>query len=155
MFLLAGLVCSCWIDLQLMILPDFFTLGALLLLPAAVYFNPDLTWASALWGYAAGGAIPVFLGWIFKKLRKKDGIGLGDIKLLALCGAFTGLPAVPCLLFLSAVFGILAITLIWLIQRRTFNPDQYILPFGPCISLAFFIMLLFPNAWECYYRLLL
>jgi leader peptidase (prepilin peptidase)/N-methyltransferase len=93
------------------------------------------------------GAIGGFAGlWIpsvlYKLIRKRDGMGFGDIKLIAVFGAFLGLKSVFALVFLSAIMGaVIGIT--W--QALSSKKDGAI-PFGPFISTAAVIYLFFESA---------
>jgi leader peptidase (prepilin peptidase)/N-methyltransferase len=97
-------------DLETLILPDEFTLGGLAAGLLLAWFIPvrDVSAHALLWiagvqagprlesvGEAAlGAALPAgFLwlgGWIFEKVRRKEGLGFGDVKLVAMTGAFLG-----------------------------------------------------------------
>src|ERR1035438_5504281 len=106
--LLVGLTFS---DLEARILPDEFTLGGMaagLVLAWFVPVNDDIAqvllwfagvrdnphWASlgeAVLGAIVPGLFLWFGGWLYFKLRHREGLGLGDVKLVAMVGAFLGL----------------------------------------------------------------
>ena len=90
------------------------------------------------------GATVGFLGlfvpaMLYQLIRKREGMGFGDIKLIAVCGAFLGLKSVFFLVFGSALLGaIIGIT--W--QLLSGKKDMMI-PFGPFITTAALIYLFF------------
>jgi len=149
--LLVGLTFS---DLEARILPDEFTLGgtaAGLLLAWFVPFKRDiaqeLLWlAGARWSERwisaaaalAGAAAPAFclwlVGWLYLKLRHREGLGLGDVKLVAMVGAFVGLQGA----LLTLIAGSLAGSLIGFayIRIKHKDPATYELPFGTFLGAA-------------------
>ena len=77
----------------------------------------------------------------YKLVRGEDGMGFGDVKLLAMLGAFLGaLPAVPFIIFISSVLGSVVGIAIIVTQGRGFQAQ---VPFGPFLSLAAVIYLFF------------
>lgn len=141
-------------DLEARILPDEFTLGgaaAGLVLAWFLPVNDDiaqaLLWLSGLrdnphWisvGEAVlGAAVPgVFLwlgGWLYFKMRHREGLGLGDVKLVAMVGAFLGLHGA----LLTLIAGSLAGSLIGYAYIRFTHqdPSTYELPFGTFLGAA-------------------
>ena len=103
-------------DLEARILPDEFTLGGMAaglvlswFVPVKPYIAEVLLWGTGLhrnshWTSLTeallGAIIPGFClwlaGWLYFKLRQREGLGLGDVKLVAMVGAFLG-----CLLYTS------------------------------------------------------
>ena len=77
------------IDLQHRILPNAITLpGIVVGLMACLFFEPG--WRSALIGVAAGGGVLWVVGEAYFRLRGEEGMGFGDVKMLAMIGAFLG-----------------------------------------------------------------
>lgn len=149
--LLVGLTFS---DLEARILPDEFTLGGIgaglvfsyfvpvddviahMLLPA-LGFKPGPQWLSVAESVlgAAGPAGCLWLGgFLFEKIRHKEGLGLGDVKMMAMFGAFLGLRATLLTLILGSVAG----SIIGLIYIRATKQDagSYELPFGTFLGFA-------------------
>lgn len=139
-----ALVAASAIDIKSGLLPDFITLGCLILAPPIIALNPDLTIMDAAIGYILGGGIPFLLYLLFKFARKKEGLGFGDIKLYALGGALTGWHALPFIFFFSAFAGIFAFAIICVFagKRDLWNRE---LPFGPCICASIIVILLWPG----------
>ena len=78
----------------------------------------------------------------YKKLKNKEGMGLGDAKLLAVVGFWFGLESVPFVIFLSSVIALLVV-LPDLIRKTKKMSTQ--IPFGPYIILGNLIYFLFEN----------
>ena len=70
---------------------------------------------------------------------KKEGMGGGDIKLLAMIGAFTGWREVLAVLFIASFLGSLAGILLFLWKKLS---SERIIPFGPFLALAGLIVVL-------------
>jgi len=109
-------------DFEERILPDEFTLGgtlAGLVLAAFVPMEPGIagffvqesmgpTWASltesAVGAGVSSGSIWL-VGWMFLKFRHREGLGLGDVKMIAMIGAFLGLQEALLTLMSASLFG--------------------------------------------------
>jgi leader peptidase (prepilin peptidase)/N-methyltransferase len=150
----AILIALVFCDLDTLLLPDEFTIGGFFigLAFALVTPVPDTTFhfLAGLFGFQPGarsgmlgealfGAIiPAgsiwFGGWLFKKLRHKDGLGFGDVKMLAMVGAFLGIRGA----LLTIVLGALAGSVIGLvfIKATGKDPANYPLPFGSFLGAA-------------------
>jgi leader peptidase (prepilin peptidase)/N-methyltransferase len=87
---------------------------------------------------ALGAILPTFFlwsaGWIYQRVRHREGLGLGDVKLIAMVGSFLGLGGA--LLTLAA--GSLAGSIIGYsyIRATGKDPSTYELPFGTFLGLA-------------------
>jgi leader peptidase (prepilin peptidase)/N-methyltransferase len=150
----AALLIGCiFSDLETLLLPDEFTLGGIvlglgfsLLVPVrdatfelfASIFDlhlPDRLLSLA--ESALGAALPAFLMWlmgvIFEKVRNKEGLGFGDVKMIAMIGAFLGLTGTLQTVIIASVAGSI-IGLIWLRLSKQDN-DTY-QPFGTFLGIA-------------------
>lgn len=146
------------IDLEHMILPDRITLPftavGVLLQPlvgwaGTFFFPPPWGWmAGGLWGAALGAGIllGVWIGWYL--LRREEGMGLGDVKMLALIGAFLGWKGLLVSLFLASLSGAV-VGLALLPRRETGMKTQ--LPFGVFLSLGALIALFFGQDIAAWY----
>jgi leader peptidase (prepilin peptidase)/N-methyltransferase len=143
-------------DLEERILPDEFTIGGTLLgLVFAVFapFKPEVMTAPALlWLFgvesvgrwasvveaAAGALLPSFFlwagGWLYYKIRHREGLGFGDVKLIAMVGAFLGLQGALQTLIVGSVVG--SIIGYAYIKFSKQDPDTYELPFGSFLGAA-------------------
>ncbi len=125
------------IDLQLRIIPDVISLPGIL---AGVLLNlylgyPDVWGALKFsgWGVLAGGGTLLLIAEIFSRLLKKDAMGGGDIKLMAMLGAYLGVKAVFFIFFASSVLA-MAYYLLAAIAKR--GRHDKVIPFGPFLSMA-------------------
>jgi len=142
--ILVGLIFS---DLEERILPDELTLGGTLAgfvfaifvpLPdsiSEIFFSGRKQWLVAA---ALGALVPTFFlwsaGWLYQRVRHREGLGLGDVKLIAMVGSFLGLGGA----LLTLVAGSLAGSIIGYayIRATKKDPSTYELPFGTFLGLA-------------------
>jgi leader peptidase (prepilin peptidase)/N-methyltransferase len=125
-------------DAQTFLLPDAFTLGGLALALALKTCQPAAPHRLELALHTARGAaiaalILLAVRWLYRLLRKQDGMGLGDVKLLAMMAAFLGLP----LALLAGFFAVLAgagFAVVQLVRGRVHTKDN--LPFGSFLAVA-------------------
>lgn len=132
-----ALIALAFIDAETGYLPDAITLpliGAGIAANAASLFGPL---ADALFGAAAGFALFWAISEIYARVRNRDGLGLGDAKLLAAIGAWTGWQLLPVVVFLASLG-----TLAFVAVRRGAKPDDAI-PFGPGLCAAGFFAFFF------------
>src|SRR5690606_37173757 len=113
-------------------LPDVITLpGTAAGVLIAVFVVPGFVASVA--GAALGAAVLLFVRWAWKRLRGVDGMGLGDVKMLAMIGAFLGWRQVGVVLFLASLAGALVGLLLAAGGRRSL---QTRLPFGTFLAAA-------------------
>ncbi|CAM4375143.1 Prepilin leader peptidase/N-methyltransferase [Bordetella tumbae] len=133
MGLCAALVVLSWIDLQTSLLPDAITLP---LVWAGLLINLNDALAPlplAVLGAAVGYVFLWLLFHMFRLLTGREGMGYGDFKLLAALGAWFGLAALPSLLLVASLTGVLAAGCL----RVTGHAQRgQALPFGPYLALA-------------------
>lgn len=122
-------------DLAALILPDALTLplaGAGLLLAEPEGLADCLAGAVAGWGAFQA------IGWLYRRLRGKDGLGMGDAKLMAAAGAWVGWQGLPSVVVLAASLGLAWTAAEAVLRRRPLEAGAR-LPFGPflCLGLWF------------------
>jgi leader peptidase (prepilin peptidase)/N-methyltransferase len=141
-------------DLEKRILPDEFTIGGTLLGLGFAFFVavPDITAQAIFWmagaelsgrmqsvaESAVGAVVPAFFlwggGWLYWKVRHREGLGFGDVKLIAMVGSFLGLRGALLTLILGSVAGsIIGFSYIKLTGR---DAASYELPFGTFLGVA-------------------
>lgn len=142
----AMLIGLTYIDLKHFIIPDAFSIYAVPLGVAAVALlgwlgYPDApTWKQSVVGALIGGGSLGSVALLYWLIRREEGMGMGDIKLLAMIGAFLGgLPAIPFVILVSSVIGATVGVGLMLVQGRT---GRAAVPFGPFLALAATIYLL-------------
>lgn len=135
-----GLLVLSVIDLEHFLLPDVLTLPGILLGFAACFWTRDITWLSSLSGIFVGGGILLAVAYSYEKLTGREGLGGGDIKLLALLGAWLGVEAVLPILICSSFSGS-AVGIAWMLLRR--KNLQTAIPYGPYLSMGGVLYLFF------------
>ena len=133
-FIFALVVVSA-IDLEQMILPDSFTLSGILIGLVGAFLNPETgrEFWPALAGVLMGGGFLWFIAIFYYALRKEEGLGGGDIKLLAWIGAVLTWKAVPFVILFSCFIGLF--TGIFMMFRSK-NYLQQSIPFGPYLAFS-------------------
>jgi leader peptidase (prepilin peptidase)/N-methyltransferase len=121
-----GLVAAAFIDAEHMFLPDTVTIGGTVLGLATASFR-DLPWTESLLGAALGFAL-VWLpfGVLYKRLRGRAGMGMGDAKLTMLAGAWFGWTGAAFVLLAGAVQGTIGALVILLIRGRIEEPEAVV-----------------------------
>lgn len=133
----AALLSLSAIDLEYSLLPDALTLPGIALGLALSLIFPHLTFLAAFLGALAGGASFFVLGWAYETLTGKRGMGGGDVKLLALIGAFLGIKPLFFVIFISAVLASLAgIGLAISGGRQKGQWRHTSIPYGPFLAIA-------------------
>lgn len=87
----------------------------------------------SLSGILLGGGMLFLVGFLYEVIRKREGMGLGDVKLLAMIGAFLGWRSVLFVTLVSSFIGTIVGISIILYKRGDL---KYAIPFGPFLSLA-------------------
>ncbi len=128
-----------FIDLNEQILPDILTLSLLWL---GLLFNLNGLFtdaSSAIMGAVSGYLFLWIIAFIFQNITQKEGLGLGDCKLLAALGAWMGWQLLPFIILFASLLGsVIGITLV-LLKRINRNTP---IPFGPFLALAGWIGLM-------------
>ena len=126
-----ALVVITFIDLEHQIIPDSISLSGIVVGFASSFFLPWLGWQSSLIGIIAGGGSLLLVAYGYQLLTKKEGMGGGDIKLLAMMGAFLGWRSIPFIIFTSSLFGSVVGLTLMAIRKKD---SQLPIPFGPFLA---------------------
>jgi leader peptidase (prepilin peptidase)/N-methyltransferase len=149
--IMIGLIFS---DLETRLLPDEFTLGGMylgfalslaVLLPdtiagliaaiAGIALPPRLlSLGESLLGAAVPSGALWLMGWLFEKIRHKEGLGFGDVKMIAMIGAFLGLRDALTTVILGSLLGSI-VGLAW-IKLTGKDASEYQLPFASFLGTA-------------------
>jgi leader peptidase (prepilin peptidase)/N-methyltransferase len=139
-----------FIDIDHMLILDKITIPSIVAFYAAsLLWRP---WWEGLVGIAVGYGVPWLIGEIYLRLRGREGLGLGDGKLLALVGALLGWKGVVVSLFGGSVVGSIIGVVVLVRARKQIMQSE--LPFGPFLALAAVFYLFAEPFIEVYARLL-
>lgn len=129
------------IDLRAGILPDILTLPLLVLGLGVTYLSDASRLADSAIGAVAGFLFFASIRWLYRRLRGREGIGLGDAKLLAAAGAWVAWDGLPSVVFVAAVLG-LGAALVMALRGRRITGDLS-LAFGPALCAGLWIVWLY------------
>jgi leader peptidase (prepilin peptidase) / N-methyltransferase len=139
------------IDLEHQLLPNVITIPALCAgLVASLVLPPGIR--DALIGALAGGGILFLIAEVYFRLRKEEGMGMGDVKMLAMIGAFLGWKLTILTLILASVGGSFAGVLLIITQRGNLKAA---IPFGTFLSAAALVASLYGEPLVAWYLNLL
>ena len=144
----ASLVVISFIDLQHQIIPDVISLPGILFGLAMSFIPGYITWNDSLIGIIGGGGALYLVAVVFEKITGKEGMGGGDIKLLAMIGAWMGWQAIPFIVLFSSFIGSIIGGGSLLISRQGLRTK---IPFGPFLALGALIYLFFGREFVSWY----
>jgi leader peptidase (prepilin peptidase)/N-methyltransferase len=120
------------IDLRHRLLPNVITVPGIVVGFIFSLFLPP-GWLDSLIGIMAGGGVLLLMAEMYYRLRKEEGLGMGDVKMLAMIGAFLGWRLMLVTLILSSFLG----SLIGLGMIALKKGDmKYALPFGTFLAIG-------------------
>ena len=133
LILIFGLVTASFIDYDHMILPDEFTIGGVMIGLIGAAINPERSFLDAFLGVLFGGGVLWLVAYLYFIFTGRDGLGGGDIKLLAWLGALLGWKSIPFIILSSSVVGsVVGIIL----SRKNEAGLKTMIPFGPFLALG-------------------
>jgi leader peptidase (prepilin peptidase)/N-methyltransferase len=148
----AALIVITVIDLYHQIIPDVISLPGIGVGLLASLVLPQFTFFDSLIGFLLGGGSLFLVATLYQWLFKREGMGGGDVKLLAMIGAFLGWKAVILTILLGSLVGSITGIIIMVLKGKDF---KYAIPFGPFLSLGAVIALFYQNEilfWYLRYR---
>jgi leader peptidase (prepilin peptidase)/N-methyltransferase len=155
----AAIIALVFIDAEHMLLPNAITYPALVLALVARFLVPNLygvaslggahgtlpAWAlslaGALLGALVGGGFLWLVGWLWEKFRGVEAMGLGDVKMMFMVGAYLGWPLTLLTVFIGVLTG--SIAGVALMARQKERDMQTLLPFGIFLGIGSLVSLLF------------
>ena len=144
-----ALIALTFIDIDHQLLPDNVTLPFLWLGLLCNWFGLFTDLHSSLLGAVAGYVIFWLVMQAFKLVTDRDGLGQGDLKLLALLGAWAGWQALATIIFLSSLLGSLVGLYLVFVRRRERSAP---ISFGPFLALAGWLSLVWGLDIFAYWR---
>lgn len=149
---IATLLVITFIDIDHQIIPDVITLPGIPIFLAASFALKQISFVESILGILVGGGSLFLVAWLYHLLTKKEGMGGGDIKLLAMIGAVIGWKGVLFTIFVASAVGTLIGMLIMLKTRKTM---KLAVPFGPFLAIGGITYILFgPQLINWYFNLL-
>ncbi|MBU3546589.1 A24 family peptidase [Polynucleobacter sp. MWH-Jannik1A5] len=148
-FLILVLGYLAYFDVRTFRLPDAITLPLTL---AGLLFNGlskqgFVSFQDSIIGAFLGYAGLWLLNALYRALKKQDGIGMGDAKLLAALGAWLGWLALPNILLVASLTGLIG-GIAWLQWNKQNRMSAF--PFGPFLAIAGIIELLWPQTIQIF-----
>jgi leader peptidase (prepilin peptidase)/N-methyltransferase len=129
----AVLIVITFIDLDHQIIPDIITLPGIPIFFLAAIFLVKIPWLEALLGLLIGGGVLLTIAFVYELISKREGMGGGDIKLLAMIGGFLGWKSLMFILLFSSFSGAIVGITAMIINKQDM---KYAVPFGPFLSAA-------------------
>ena len=150
---ISALIVITFIDIDHRIIPDVISLpGIPIGFLMASFLLPSISWMESLTGILAGGGSLLAVAWIYNLITKKEGMGGGDIKLLAMIGAFIGLKGVLFTIFAASAAGTIAGIAVMI---KTQKGMKLAVPFGPFLSIGTILYIFFGSEIISWYLNLL
>lgn len=142
------------IDLYHQIIPDELSLGGIVVGFLVSLILKDVSWWESLLGMGLGGGSFFAVSYLYEKLAKREGLGGGDVKLLAMIGAWLGYQSILVVVVASSFLGSVVGGGLMLMKKGNLKTA---IPFGPFLAIGALIYLLwgaslqsllFPWGWE-------
>ncbi|MFH1077260.1 MAG: A24 family peptidase [Pseudomonadota bacterium] len=144
----SALLVITFIDIDYRIIPDTITLPGIVIGFLASFKPGDVSWQESLFGILFGGGSLLAVALIYKAFTKKDGMGGGDIKLLAMIGSFLGWRAVAFTIFVSSVLGT---AVGGVVAIKTKKGRKTAIPFGPFLSIGAILYIFYGRELTSWY----
>ena len=148
----AALLVITFIDIDRQIIPDVITLPGIPIFFAASFALSQISVVQSVLGILIGGGSLFLVAWLYHLLTHKEGMGGGDIKLLAMMGAVIGWQGVLFTIFVASAIGTVSGLLLMLKARKTM---KLAIPFGPFLAIGATAYIFFgPQLIAWYFNLL-
>ena len=144
----AALLAITFIDLDHQIIPDIITLPGIPLGLAASFGIPSVSFWDSVLGLLAGGGSLLLVAWGYTLITKKEGMGGGDVKLLAMIGTVTGWQGVLFTILVGSAVGTVSGLIV---MHRQKGDMKLAIPFGPFLSIGAIVYIFFGPALVSWY----
>lgn len=153
----ATMVALTFIDVDHRIIPNVISLPGMLVGVVLSFLIPrpegaflPVSWQSSLLGVLLGGGFLWATAEIYFRLRGREGMGMGDVKMLGMIGAFLGAMALPFVVVVSALTGTAVGIAVMVASRAGLKTA---IPFGPFLALgALLYLFIGPEVMDAYLR---
>ncbi len=119
------------IDLHHRIIPDELSLSGIVLGILATLLTGDISWHDSVIGAVSGGGIFFAIAYFYEMVAKREGLGGGDVKLLAMIGAWLGYQSILIVIILSTGIGSIVGVGVMFFQKKDLKAS---IPFGPFLA---------------------
>jgi len=140
----AVLIVITFVDIDHQIIPDVLTLPGIPLFFLAAVFIVKLPWLEALIGMVSGGGVLLVVALVYELVAGREGMGGGDIKLLAMIGGFLGWKSLIFIVLFSSLLGAVVGIAVMILKKEDM---KYAVPFGPFLSAAAVADIFFGDAF--------
>jgi leader peptidase (prepilin peptidase)/N-methyltransferase len=145
---IATLLVITFIDIDHRIIPDLISLPGIVFFFIASLTVSTISIIDSFIGILAGGGILFVIAEIYWRITGKEGMGGGDVKLLAMIGALIGWQGVLFTIFVSSLVGTIIGIVVMLIQGKNL---KLAIPFGPFLSIGAVVYVFFGNEFINWY----
>jgi leader peptidase (prepilin peptidase)/N-methyltransferase len=147
----SALITISFIDLRHKIIPDVLSLPGIIAGFLVSFLPGHVTWLDSLIGILSGGGSLFLVGFVYKLLTGREGMGGGDVKLLAMIGAWMCWRSLPFIVLISSLTGaVIGVAFILLSGKGL----RFRIPFGPFLSLGALLYFFFgSDLTTLYFRL--
>jgi leader peptidase (prepilin peptidase)/N-methyltransferase len=129
----AAMLLLALVDYDFKLLPNVITLPGTAIGFALSFVDPRVAWMDSAIGIVVGSGLLYLTAWLYLKLRGRQGMGMGDVKMIAMIGGFVGWQGALLTIFLGSLFGSVVGVSLMKIKGREWD---YALPFGTFLALA-------------------
>ena len=137
-----------FIDLDHKILPDVLTLPGIAVGWAVSFLPGGISWLDSLIGLVSGGGALYLVAALYARITGREGLGGGDMKLLAMIGAWLGWISLPLIVLMSSLSGAVIGSVFILVGGKSVRTQ---IPFGPFLSLGALSYLFFGREISIWY----
>ncbi|HUH65438.1 MAG TPA: A24 family peptidase [Syntrophales bacterium] len=146
------LIVITFIDIDHKIIPDTITLSGIPIFMLASVLCTHVTLLEAFLGMMIGASTLYFVAVYYEAITGVEGMGGGDVTLLAMLGAFLGWKSLLFILFVGSLIGAVVGVTLMIIKRQNM---KYAVPFGPFLSAAAVLYIFFGAAFNVFLDALL
>jgi leader peptidase (prepilin peptidase)/N-methyltransferase len=133
MAICAAMVVITFIDIDHFLILNVITYPAIAISPLLAWLVGHISVTDSVIGIVVGGGGLYAFAWTYEKLRHREGMGLGDVKLLAMIGGLLGWQATLFSLFAGSMIGSVVGLVAMILRRRGLDLE---IPFGPFLAVA-------------------
>ena len=139
------MICMGFCDKDNLFIPDSLQIALGLLGIAALFFDPTTVWWEHLIGLAVGGGFYLLFYVGSLLILKREGLGFGDVKLMAAMGLFLGWKKIALVILLGTIFALVCILIFNARSKRGEDAEPKEYPLAPYLTVAGIAVLLFGN----------